>query len=199
MITLSLMVSNLFISCNQKEAEKPLGAKHDEEYAAKINDGTIIDNEYIGSAQRSDTAVAGPLSIQVDYGSPGVRNRVIWGELVPYDSVWVTGANIATSVRISKDVKIYGKLLPAGRYAFFTIPGHKEWTLIFNKDYNQHNSESYDEKKDVLRFSVVPDTLHKQVHRLTYDLNKLDEHTIGFAMSWEYLRIAFKAKAADGR
>ena len=72
-------------------------------------------------------------SIKIAYHSPGVRNRIIWGGLVPYGEVWVTGAHDATYIEMPKDFVIAGKTIKAGKYAFFTIPGEKEWILIINK------------------------------------------------------------------
>lgn len=77
-------------------------------------------------------------SIKINYHSPGVRNRIIWGGLVPYNEVWVTGAHDATTIEFYKTIVVEGKGIPAGKYAFFTIPGKKEWTLIINKNWKQH-------------------------------------------------------------
>ena len=65
----------------------------------------------------------GLTDISVDYSSPAVRKRRIWGALVPYDKPWRTGANASTKVTFSKDVSIGGKTVPAGSYALLTIPG----------------------------------------------------------------------------
>ena len=72
-------------------------------------------------------------AITINYSSPGVKGRVIWGGLVPFDKVWRAGANEATTFETSKDIKVEGKNLPAGKYGFFAIPGQTEWTIIFNK------------------------------------------------------------------
>ena len=121
------------------------------------------------------------------------------GKLVPYDSVWVSGANTATSFEFSKDVEIDGKVLPVGRAAFFTIPGKKQWTLIFNKDVQQHLADQYIQDNDLLRFTVTPDTLLKPVRRLTYNNKQLDGATFEISMLWEKMKISFKAKAAASR
>src|SRR5690242_3112371 len=73
-------------------------------------------------------SIVGVDSIKINYHSPGVRKRVIWGGLVPYDEVWVTGAHDATTLEVPKAFVVNGKEIPAGKYAFFTIPGKKEWT-----------------------------------------------------------------------
>lgn len=85
-------------------------------------------------------------TIKINYYSPGVRKRVIWGGLVPYDKVWVTGAHDATSIEIHKTFSIGGKEIAPGKYAIFTIPGSKKWTVILNRNWQQHLTSQYSEK-----------------------------------------------------
>jgi len=94
--------------------------------------------------------------IKVVYSSPSVKGRAIWGELVPYNKVWRTGANEATTFETSEDIKVENKALPAGKYALFTIPSEKGWTIIFNSVWEQWGAYKYDESKDVLRVQVNP-------------------------------------------
>ena len=95
-------------------------------------------------------------SVKISYHSLGVRKRIIWGGLVPYDEVWVTGAHDATTIEIDKAFVIGGKEIITGKYAFFTIPGKSEWTIIINKNWKQHLINDYDEKDDIIRFKVKP-------------------------------------------
>ena len=129
-------------------------------------------------------------SIKINYHSPGVRKRIIWGGLVPYDEVWVTGAHDATTLEIGKAFVVGGKEIPAGKYAVFTIPGKSEWTVIINKHWKQHLATEYDEKDDVVRLKIKP---KKNTHteRLQYFLtdNKNGKTTI--AVAWEKLKISF--------
>jgi hypothetical protein len=74
----------------------------------------------------------GSVDVKVDYSRPSVKGRKIFGGLEKHDEVWRTGANEATLITFSKDVKIEGKDLPAGTYTLWSIPGEKEWTVIFN-------------------------------------------------------------------
>src|SRR5687767_181346 len=69
-------------------------------------------------------------TITIAYHSPGVRKRIIWGGIVPFDEVWVTGDHDATTIEIAKSFIVGGKEIPAGKYAVFTIHGTKEWTVI---------------------------------------------------------------------
>lgn len=129
-------------------------------------------------------------SIKINYHSPGVRKRVIWGGLVPYDEVWVTGAHDATTVEFPKRVIINGKEIPAGKYAFFTIPGKKEWIIIINKNWKQHLATEYDEKEDMVRIKVKP---MKNVHteRLQYFIRDNGNRKGTISVAWEKLKVSF--------
>ena len=98
----------------------------------------------------------GLTEVSISYSRPGVKGREIWGGLVPYNKVWRTGANEATKITFSTDVKINGKKLKKGVYAFFAIPTKKEWTLIFNSVADQWGAFTYNEAKDVLSVKVKP-------------------------------------------
>jgi hypothetical protein len=93
--------------------------------------------------------------IKVTYGRPHKKDRdTFGGELVPYGQVWRTGANEATEITITKDIKLAGQVVKAGTYTIFTIPEKDHWTIILNSDLGQWGAYRYDEKKDVLRFRV---------------------------------------------
>ncbi len=130
-------------------------------------------------------------SVIIKYFSPGVRGRIIWGGLVPYNEVWVTGAHDATSIDVRKDFKVGNKIIPAGKYAIFTIPGKNEWTVIMNKNWQQHLSNDYDEKEDVVRIKVKPQKTKHVVERLSYEIEPKAERTANIIIGWEKLRIAF--------
>ena len=89
------------------------------------------------SPKATVSQTVGLTDITITYCRPGVKGRVIWGGLVPYDQVWRTGANEATTITFSDEVTIEGTKLPAGTYGLFTIPGKDEWTVIFNKGAKQ--------------------------------------------------------------
>lgn len=108
------------------------------------------------SPPMSASGTIGDLKVNVAYSAPGVKGRSIWGELVPYGKVWRTGANEATTVEVSRDCKVGGGMLRAGKYALFSIPGENEWTIIFNSAPDQWGAYKYDESKDALRFKVKP-------------------------------------------
>ena len=99
----------------------------------------------------------GVTHVSIDYSSPGVKGRKIWGELVPYDEVWRTGANEVTSITFDDPVKINGNELPAGTYGIHTIPGEGEWEIIFSKDTEVDDGSQFDETKEILRIKTTPE------------------------------------------
>ncbi|MBC9914503.1 DUF2911 domain-containing protein [Chitinophaga varians] len=139
------------------------------------------------------SAVAGVIgndTVKINYHSPGVRGRIIWGGLVPYDEVWVTGAHDATTLELPVTAIIGGKAVPAGKYAFFTIPGKSEWTVIINSKWDQHLATEYDEKEDIVRLKVKPQR-HALTERLQYFIEPGKAGAGKMAMAWEKIRIEF--------
>ena len=104
-------------------------------------------------AKVSETLSNGTM-VSVDYSQPSLKGRVIGKDLAVYGKLWRTGANEATVFEISKDVKINGKALAAGKYGLFTIPGENEWTIIFNKTWDKWGETDYKEADDALRIMV---------------------------------------------
>lgn len=97
---------------------------------------------------KSPRVTASGDNVEIAYGQPSKRDRVIFGELVPYGKVWRTGANKSTDITFKKDVTFGGKKVQAGTYALFTIPGEKEWTVILNSVANQPGAAEYEKNKD---------------------------------------------------
>lgn len=143
-----------------------------------------------GSPRTAAMANIGSAHIHIDYSTPAVRDRIIWGGLVPYGSIWVTGAHDATSINFPVDVEIAGQTVPAGKYAFFTIPGETEWTLILNKNWEQHQTRNYAETEDVLRMTVTPEAT-EFTNRLTYSVIPTGDRTGRITMRWENVMIGF--------
>lgn len=108
------------------------------------------------------------LSVQVDYCRPYKKDRVIFGQLLPYGKVWRTGANEATIFEVKQDVKIADKPLKAGKYTLWTIPNADNWTIVFNSQTGQWGTE-YDETKDVLRVDVPASKLAETVEQFKID------------------------------
>ncbi|WP_071885520.1 DUF2911 domain-containing protein [Rufibacter tibetensis] len=131
----------------------------------------------------------GGTSIKISYHAPGVRGRVIWGGLVALDQVWVTGAHKATAVTFDKEVIIDGKEVAAGTYAFFTIPGKEEWTIILNKDHEQHLADNYDQEKDILRVKVSPEILGQHQERLKFEITSTTPTKGAITVAWDKVRV----------
>lgn len=128
------------------------------------------------SPEEVKTYTVNDLSITVDYSRPSKKGRVIFGELVPYGKVWRTGANEATTVEVSKAIKLGGQPLPAGKYTLWTIPEADTWTVILNsKQYSwgvTYGGEAQlDPTADVLRVEVPVQELPNEVEMFTIDVS----------------------------
>lgn len=127
----------------------------------------VINGELPSPRKEMSTAVGGA-DIVVNYGSPSIKGREIWGGLEPYGEVWRTGANEATTFAVSAPIKVEGEVLEAGKYALFTIPNEDEWTVIFNAEPDQWGDYKYDETKDVLRVVVKPTKIEEHVEAMEF-------------------------------
>ncbi|HKB45197.1 MAG TPA: DUF2911 domain-containing protein [Chitinophagaceae bacterium] len=133
-------------------------------------------------------------TITINYSSPAVKGRKIWGALVPYDKVWRAGANEATIFETDRAIKVEGKSLPAGKYSLYAIPGEKKWTIILNSQTGQWGIKNTgetteDPAKDVLRVTVTPKKTKSLQERLTYRVDKTS-----FALVWENLEVPVSVK-----
>lgn len=144
------------------------------------------------SPELSSSAKVGAAEVSMKWGAPSVKGRAIWGELVPFDKIWRTGANNATNFTTSKDVTINGKALAAGTYSVFTIPGKTEWTLIFNKKAEQWGAYDYKDSDDALRVSVTPKMVADVTEQLAFAVNKNGK----VSFQWEKLTFDFTVASA---
>jgi hypothetical protein len=129
------------------------------------------------------------VGIEIQYCRPSARGRKMVGGVDPYGKVWRTGANKATSISFDKDVIIEGKNLAKGKYGFFTIPTEDEWTIIFNKTYEQWGAYDYDEKQDVLRVVVKAKKSPSFVETFTITPEKDN-----ISLIWENFIVPFRVK-----
>ncbi|SHJ51368.1 Protein of unknown function [Hymenobacter daecheongensis DSM 21074] len=137
------------------------------------------------------TTTVGTTTVTIDYSRPSVKGRKVFGgELVPYNAVWRTGANEATTFSVDKAVKIEGQALPAGKYALFTIPSATEWTIIFNKTANQWGAYEYDQKQDALRVKVKAQKTAAPVEQFTITADKSGKVNL----MWENTQASFMVK-----
>jgi hypothetical protein len=135
----------------------------------------------------------GICNVKVEFSSPGVKGRTIWGGLVPYGEVWRAGANNATVITFSDAVKIAGKDLPAGSYAFFAIPGPKTWTLILSRNAKQWGAYSHKTEEEALRWEATPTALAVPQEYLRYGIEVAGPDTLKVELAWEKLGVAFDA------
>ncbi|MBL7856132.1 MAG: DUF2911 domain-containing protein [Cyclobacteriaceae bacterium] len=152
-----------------------------------VSAATAQDKPVSPKAEASGTI--GTTKVNIVYHQPSARGRKMLGGNEPYGKVWRTGANDATTIEFDKAVKIEGKDLPAGKYALFTIPGEKEWVIIFNKEHKQWGAYSYKEKDDALRVTVKAGKTPSFVETFTIGVGK-DQ----IELSWENTAVAFKVK-----
>jgi hypothetical protein len=146
------------------------------------------------SPKASVSYTIGLTEVTVDYSSPAVKERVIWGNVVPYNSIWRAGANEATTVEFSTDVNMEGQTLKAGKYALFIIPTESEWTIIFNKKHDQWGAYSYSEADDALRFTVTPKMNEGIQERLTYSIHDMKMDMGYIKLAWEKMRLYMRFK-----
>ncbi|HMF70407.1 MAG TPA: DUF2911 domain-containing protein [Flavitalea sp.] len=121
-------------------------------------------------AKASETTASGA-TITIDYSQPSVKGRKVGGDIAPYGKVWRSGANEATLFEVSKDVTVEGKPLPAGKYTLWSIPGEKEWVVIFNKKTGQWGTQ-YTEADDFLRVPVKTEKSPQPTEKLVYTISK---------------------------
>ena len=141
------------------------------------------------SPPETATGTVGGATVTINYSSPSVKGRKIWGGLVPYDKVWRAGANEATIFETNKAIKVEGKELPAGKYSLFATPGEKEWTIILNSETGQWGIKrggeaNRDPAKDVVTVMVKPKKSASMQEHLTYKVT-----SPGFVLSWENIEV----------
>jgi len=152
------------------------------------------------SPPETATGTVAGSTITINYSSPAVKGRKIWGDLVPYDKVWRLGANEATTFKTSKDITVEGKKLPAGTYALYALPTQNEWTFIFNSKLTQDGKPIWgikdeegnttdDPKTEVLRVMAKPMKSSTFNERMKFDVNKS-----GFTLEWENLKVPVSIK-----
>lgn len=133
----------------------------------------------------------GLTDVTVDYSRPSTKGRKIFGELVPFDQVWRTGANGATILSFSTEVKLGGVTVPAGSYALYSIPGKASWTIILSKNTKLWGAIGYDAKDDVLRFEASPAKTSRMYDSFDISFNKLTDNSADLSIKWEQTRVDF--------
>lgn len=140
------------------------------------------------------TGKIGEANITIDYSSPSVKGRKIFGGLEPYGKVWRAGANEATIISTDKDITVGGKTLKAGKYSFFATPGETEWTVFFNSETGQWGTKkggeaNMDATKTVVSLPIAVKKLDQLVEKLEYVVSNT-----GIELRWEYASIFIEVK-----
>jgi hypothetical protein len=135
--------------------------------------------------------------LKITYSQPSKRGRTVFGGLVPWDAVWRTGANEATEITLTRDIKINGMDLTAGTYSLFTIPHQNKWSVIFNNDLGLWGAYNYNPKQDVLRFDV-PSTRSRDVvyESFTIQLNSRNDRA-DLLMVWDDTQVVIPIQFQD--
>jgi len=129
-------------------------------------------------------------SITIDYSRPGVKNRVIFGDVVPFGKIWRTGANATTKITFTDDVKLEGNAVAAGTYGIYTIPGKDMWEIMLYKDLTLGgNVADYKPENEVLRFKVKPTTLANKIETFTINIADMTATSATIELLWDKTRV----------
>ncbi|MCS6930374.1 MAG: DUF2911 domain-containing protein [Saprospiraceae bacterium] len=134
----------------------------------------------------------GLVKIDVEYSRPSARGRKIFGGLVPFGEMWRTGANAATKITFADEVKVNYVNLPKGSYALYTIPGEKEWTIIFYKNtsfWGVPDAKSFKEEDVAARFNVPVKTVAEKVETFTINISNLTNSSADLELVWENTKV----------
>ena len=180
------ILSLLIVACKDKKQNQSV----DQHQNHKMEESTSNSKKTL-SPHKYAMAMIGDAHIHIDYSAPSVRGRIIFGGLLAYGEVWQSGAHNATWIETNRDILINENLLKAGKYGFFTIPTKDKWTIILNKNWNQHGKDDYNVDDDVLRFDVTPEISEQITEQLTYQVEKLNNKEGIISLRWEKVSLSF--------
>ena len=136
------------------------------------------------SPQAKATVQLNGKQVTIDYNSPSMRGRKIFGGLVPYNSVWRTGANSATTLKTETDLKIGSATVPAGTYTLYTLPSKTTWKLIINKQTGQWGTQ-YDKSQDLARIDMQKNTLPQPQEKMSISFENTHGNTAQLHVRWD--------------
>ncbi len=158
--------------------------------------GIVAFGQQIQMPQASPSAKiaqkVGLTDVTVDYSRPSAKGRKIFGELVPFGQVWRTGANGATVLTFSTDVKIDNKNVPAGQYALYAIPDKNEWTIILSKNTKLWGAIGYNPEEDLMRFKATPAKLSRPYETMEITFADMTDTGADLSLKWENTRVNFR-------
>ena len=146
------------------------------------------------SSKATVSQTVGLTDISIEYNSPGVKGRVIFGDIVPFDQIWRTGANSSTKITFGKDVMIAGAKVAKGTYSIFTIPGKADWSIIINKNSTASTSE-YKQAEDVVRVTAKPEVSPMR-ERMAFQIVDFDDSKATVSLEWDKTRVSFSVDCA---
>lgn len=189
-LSISLGLILLLTACNSEETKTEMESNDSVSMTQEITETETLPEKKKPKSPRmqSSNQISG-VNVTIDHGSPSVKGRTIWGELVPFNEIWRAGANETTKLVLSDKIKINGKELPAGTYGLLVEPKTEgNWSVIINEawDYEEHGiwgSNGYDTEKDITRFDVTPTFVDEIQESLIFTV---ESDKLIFA--WEYAR-----------
>jgi hypothetical protein len=131
----------------------------------------------------------GLTDVTVDYSSPAVKGRKVWGELVPFDQPWRTGANSATKLTVTRDFTFAGQPVKAGTYALYTVPGRSSWTVVLGTNADVWGTEVADKEKVVAQATVRPTVVAQPRERMIFVFSDATDAGANLDLEWERLRV----------
>lgn len=135
----------------------------------------------------------GLTTVTVEYSRPSMKNRIVFGDLIPYDKMWRTGQNEATTIDFSDDVLVNGELLPKGKYALYSIPGEDEWSIIFYRDWDHFGiPKRYVDEDEVLRVTVISDLLATTFETFLINFDNITDASMNLQLFWEDVFVEVK-------
>ena len=129
-------------------------------------------------------------SIELSYSRPNMKGRKIFGDLVPFDKVWRTGANSATTLTFSDEVIIGGTKIPAGKYGLLTIPSANEWTIIISKQTDVTSPTAYKQEMDVVRVKAKPMALPWSFETFGISFENIKDNSCELMIAWDKTLVA---------
>jgi len=170
----------------------------------------LLGGIYLSQAQPIKTPAPSPAqtvkqefglgSVELSYSRPNMKGRKIYGDLVPYNAVWRTGANSATTLTFTDEVIIGGKKVPAGKYGLLTIPGASKWTIIISKQTNVTSPAAYKEDQDVVRVSADPVAMPFPTETFTILISDVKANSMNLVILWDNTAVMVPVTAdIDGK
>lgn len=132
--------------------------------------------------------------VGLKYSRPSTKGRIIFGDLVPFDQLWRTGANASTKFWTTQEIEMEGRTIPAGYYSLYTIPGKMEWTVVIHRDTSLWGDEGYKQENDLVRFSIKPIILPYKIETFSINFSNLSMTECNMELAWENVLLPIKLR-----